>query len=560
MKKKHSLHWHILYIVNIPLFISIIILTACEHAPDKQLKHAETIMELYPDSALMILENMKLQDKNTEYDQHLYYVLLAYAKYKNFIDENNDSTISEAADFFISKGYYEESVKALYLSGKIQINGNRFGDAAVSLTKGLNIARENKYLFWEGQCARGLVLLYGKLLDSSAQLKYAKEAYNAFLEGGFQDWADWANMELATAYNNMGQYEKAYTLVKKIEEKSKVDSDSLLLGESLKLLGLVKSNLGDYLEALNYYKCAFELNSTLLSDIDKENISIAYSLVDRDSISLAIKSFTTKITQNNHHSHVVLANNGNFKEAYQSLNEYSKEQDSVFSVILNSNVSESIGKYQDAERLTNKALRQKERWTLGSITFISIIISIFTVLMFKLRVKRNELEKELLISNIDTLKNDLLLQMERSSKSTNLSGNSCNNYYAKIIREKYSEINELCDNYYQIANTKSDNITIKNTMMKIISDFTNPEYLKEVEIYVDSVSINLYSSFKRDFNNITTESRRLFLYYLLGFSPRSISLFLGQKVSAVYNKKSRLKAIISKSIVDRREEYLNILN
>ena len=91
----------------------------------------------------------------------------------------------------------------------------------------------------------------------------------------------------------------------------------------------------------------------------------------------------------------------------------------------------------------------------------------------------------------------------------------------------------------------------------IIQNFTNDsEYLDELARNVDKFSGGMWSSFREDFPKLKEADYRLFLYLVMGFSARSISLFLDEKIEVVYNRKSRLKARIQSSNASRKDEYL----
>lgn len=133
-------------------------------------------MDEHPDSALSVLNNIDLPDNASDGDKALYNMLITHARYKNFIDERNDSLISFSVDYFSDKDMPEEASRSLFLAGMIQLNAGNYGESAVSFSRGLDFATDNKSYFWQGQCANGLFQVYRKLLDGSAQLKYAQMA------------------------------------------------------------------------------------------------------------------------------------------------------------------------------------------------------------------------------------------------------------------------------------------------------------------------------------------------------------------------------------------------
>lgn len=540
------------------LMAGIFISTGCSHNPDPRLLQAENIMEEHPNLSLKILQEIELPDDATEYDRRLYDLLMSHAKYKNFIDEDNDSLLLSTAKYFLDKDNAEEASKALFLAGMIQLNCEKLGRAAVSLKNGLDIARKNECYMWEGQCARGLFELYGKLLDSSAQLQYSKESYEAFLRGGYSEWANWSRVEIASALNNAGRYEESYEMAKDISEKSQEVADLLLYEESVHLMSLCSFNSGDYRKAVANYIEVFKINPERLTAADKINFSIAVSHINTDSIAPYAKSCISHIVNDNTDtSFVVLADKGKYKEAYERLYQYKNMQDSVFVLIQSNNVSTSLDSY---EMSMIRNIEDKHRRTLLFTHVIILLIILFAIVIymsFKVSLLRSEQLKEKYISDIETLKKDLQIQIEKNisvKKYTEI--DELEDKFIQRIRENYSEANLVCDEYYQNPGLAKGKLS--SEVERIFRDFTNPESLNEIGQYVDSLSDNLYSDFKKEMYNVNEDGRRLFLYLLVGFSNRSISILLRQNIGAIYTKKSRLKERILKSNASRKDEYITV--
>lgn len=553
--KKHQRYWFITTI----LLVSIV-LSGCRDKTDERLVIAEKIMEEYPDSSLRILEQMGLPEAMSERNRHLYNLLMAHARYKNFIDGYDETTLAEAADYFIEKGNYGEASKALFLKGMILLESDKLGEAALSFCRGLKLAGDSNNHMWEGQCARGLYILYGRILDSSAQLKYATEAYDAFSKGGFDDWKDWSRMEIASAYNNNRQYEKAYNTAIEIVERCELSNDTILREESLIVLSLSLFNLGNYYESLHNYAQAYYLNPNILSIHDKKNISVAISKVDIDTCTSEIKDFVEVLssTPDYQPSYVYLANNGNYHEAYDELIDYKNEQDSILSSIISSNVSEVVGQFDKSLQRQSKERQRAERAFTWLFVIVLIAIGIAVYMYYKTQLYKKESQISRLNIDLEGLRSDLQLQIEKVAYHNVTTDLSTCKPYLKLMREKYSEVNALCDKFYQRPPKSSEDETWQK-IKQIIGNFTDAEYLKEIENYVDEISGNLYKSFTQEFYNLSDDKHRLFFYYLLGFSPRSISVFFNQKISAIYNRKSRLKDEIEKSDATRKSEYLKVL-
>lgn len=356
----------------------MIVISGCINKIDERLVRAEKIMEEHPDSSLRILEKMGQLEAKAGHERHLYNLLINYARYKNYIEDYDEPDLSEAVDYFIKKGSEEEASKALFLKGMLQLRSNKLGEAAVSFSRGMKLANEGNCPMWEGQCARGLYMLYGKILDSSAQLKYAMAAYEAFSKGGFDDWKDWSKMEIACALNNNCQYEKAFTMAHDIVGKCELSRDTILWEESLNVMGLSLFNLGRYYESLHNYARAYRNNPNVLTNRDKRNISIALTKVDIDTCGSEIINFIKNIssTPEFQPSYVHLASEGHYQAAYENLIGYKNEQDSVFASLISNNVSEMVGQFEESLLTQSKERQRTERISTWLLVLILISIAV----------------------------------------------------------------------------------------------------------------------------------------------------------------------------------------
>lgn len=548
--------------IRLPILLltALCMIIGCNHQPDPRLLEADALIDEHPDSALRLLEGLDMPEDAPEKDRATYTMLLTHARYKNFIDEDNDSMIRMAADYFTRHNDIGNAARSLYILGMVQMNTGRLGDAAVSFRKGLDMARENNYYMWEGQCARGLFMLYGDLLDSSSQLKYANESYEAFVKGGFDDWINYSRLSVASAYNNNGKYKKALSLALELSETGNLTSDSIIIEESMYLMGLSQSNIGEFKESLESYAHAYRINPELLTENDLKQISMAASHVDHDSLSDYARSFIAEVssTESYRPSFVILAEQGRHEEAYQEINRYMNKQDSIFAMLFHNNVSESLGLYEENEKKIAEEKHKTERLFFYVILLVVVMVALCAYLLSRFKLLKREKEMEHLVANIESLRNDLQMQIESNHEDSSEVSDKCTGQFLKLIRENYAEANEICDSYYQNSDLKSTKQAIVARAEKIIHDFTNPESLEEIAAYIDNHSNGLYSSFKRELHSVTKENRRLFLYLLVGFSNRSISVLLQQKTGTVYTKKSRLKDKILKSGATRKDEYLSV--
>lgn len=317
-------------------------------------------MEAYPDSALILLNDYHLTSASSPADSAYYGLLLTHARYKNFIDETDDNLISSSVEYFLDQDDKERASRALFLQGMIRLNAQHLGEAAVSFLKGLDIAREGKCYMWEGRNSAGLFIIYGKLMNGSEQLRFAKMEYDAFLKGGYNDWSDFAKLDVLRGYNNIGQYDKALRGAVDLLEVAKEMGDTVLLEEVLTLMATCKYSLSDFEGALDDYFEAFQLDPSVINPNYAHNIIVSVSEIPSDSLRDGMRFFIEKIKARQEilPPFRSLAKDGKYKEAYEGLEIYKEMQDSVLKSLLQNGVSESILQYE-ALKKTHLIEKQK---------------------------------------------------------------------------------------------------------------------------------------------------------------------------------------------------------
>ncbi|MDE6549640.1 MAG: hypothetical protein K2L22_11650 [Muribaculaceae bacterium] len=554
----------------LPLFFmtGLLILSfagSCRRNFDSRLVDADSKMEAHPDSALMLLEDYQLSASSSSADSAYYALLLTHARFKNFIDETGDSLISVAAEHFLDQGDKERASRALFLQGMIQLNSQRPGEAAVSFSKGLDIAREGKCYMWEGRNSAGLFIIYEKLMNGSEQLRFAKMEYDAFLKGGYDDWSNFAKLDILRGYNNIGQYDNALTGAIDLLEVAREMGDTILLEEVLTLMATCKYSLSDFEGALDSYFEAFQLDPATINPNYAHNIIVSVSEIPSDSLHDGIRLFTEMVKERQEilPPFRSLAKDGKFKEAYEGLEIYKEMQDSVLKSLLHSSVSESILQYE-AMKKTHLIEKQKTERIIWAFSLLSVSLVIFGVYRFHLYKRKTERDR--LEDSLEILRMSLASQMksldemEEANRQMSEKCELMSSYLRDSLMEKYRKANELCDLYYQDGMVKSKSSVLEKEMKSLLKNFSDPEFINEIGIHIDRCTDGLYSSFNADFPDVCEDARRLFMFLTIGFSSRAICAIFGIETSNLYNRKSRLKKMLASSNVDRKEEYVKSIS
>ncbi|MCM1489367.1 MAG: hypothetical protein NC095_00865 [Muribaculum sp.] len=539
-------------LTKILIYSLIIVFASCSFHTNKQLEVIEQIIEENPDSALHLIEVYEIKNDLSHEEVALYNLLLSYAKYKKFIELTNDSLLKETTDYFIKNGTPDRVAMSSFILGMTQLDEKKYGDAVVSFKRGLDTASKHVLPFWEGQCARGLFLLYGILHDSSAQLIFAEREHKAFSKANHKDWINWSILDIGAALSNNGQYEKSVETTDRLIENLNSETDSLLLGEAYAQLAVAQYSLGLSDKAVTNYIKSYKFKGDLDYN-DKALLSMVVAEVDSSRISKDLFSVAEDIfnCSGKNLSFSVLAESGDFEGAYWDLVRYKNEQDSVLSDIIYNNVSESLDNYEKATELINQKQRVNER-LLWIVSLLSLVLMMgVIILIFRIKLSRREMILQNSLDNLESLKNDFA---DLLNKNKFLSDS-----LIQSILDKYVQINSLCDEYYEKQYSLDKKNELESMIKKIKKMFYKKDYISQIEKDVDSYTKGLFSSFKRDFPDLKSDDIKLYMFLVLNFSSRTISVIMDLEISVIYNRKSRLKKKIQAHTTPIRDEYLRYI-
>ena len=450
-------------------------------------------------------------------------------------------------DDMSARNNWQSDPLSLYRSGAELSRNGQLGEAAVAFTQGLEIAHEKEQYLAEGLCARGLYQLYEQLFDGSNQVKYASVAYDSFCKSGDVDQICYAEYDLASAYNNAGRYTEALSHASEAARKAEERGDTRLVADAIRLSGLSLFASGSKRDAVDRYMKAYSMDSTILTANDRANLMIALS----DAESYPESDRAREIAESGMEDipFEILARRGQYEEAYRGIEKYKSEQDSVLSTLLCNNVADALSNYrQSKEQLRRERLRSERLlWSLIFVVVVGVSLSVIYLLRRNLREK--ERQREMIIKDAEYLRADLSRQIETNGLISES--------VKELFRQKYAVVDTLCSAYYESRGVKLEKKRIVAEVERILRDLTADSVrLDELAASADQYTDGVYTAFRRDFPRLRSEDYRLFLYLMAGFSARSISLLLDEKIEVVYNRKSRLKARIRNSGAARKEEYL----
>lgn len=129
-----------LYILTLLLLIS---LCACNESKNVSpiFNHAEAIMDIYPDSALLLLDSVRSPEKLSKKEYATWCLLLTQARDKNYIKHTSDSLITVSVKYFEQTDDRMRYAISLYYKGRVCQDLKRNEEATFSYLKAFDIAK-----------------------------------------------------------------------------------------------------------------------------------------------------------------------------------------------------------------------------------------------------------------------------------------------------------------------------------------------------------------------------------------------------------------------------------
>ena len=175
---------------------------------------AQSLMEERPDSALMIIEQIRTEELGAEEQRARYALLHSQALDRNFIDTTAFDILQPAIDYYLRKGSADEKLRTLYYQGRIYQNRGEDAEALATFLKASDI--------------KGTItdsLLYAHLLVAKGLLHYNQYQVSEYV-------AD--NLRAAKVYGHIGKPQLAiksyaFALDGEVILSDKILADSIIM-------------------------------------------------------------------------------------------------------------------------------------------------------------------------------------------------------------------------------------------------------------------------------------------------------------------------------------------
>jgi len=541
---------------------------------------ADEVMEEMPDSALRVMEAIDPEKVSSGSQSARYALLLTQARYKNFIDETDDSLISVAVRHYRHKNDHRALANACFHKARILENaGNDNRSIALALDAEQAAIKADNNL-WLARIYELMADLYDDAYNPEVGIKYRQKAVLFYQKANQSLSKEWAMLDLANSFSNLKTddgWNKSIEILDSINsEYSKHHVDSFLLRQlcASYIYPCIKLNrLEDakrhfvMLENFKEQKAISPIEYCLISRvyIEQYNMDSAYLYLMK-----AIESDTLEHNQEwiIETKYMLEAKNGNYKDALEDYLIVSSRQNEIIRNVLKQSLSISEGNYHKNRAIKERRISKRMKkifWFSGGIgvTILSLTIVIFVQ---HTKYKNNQIVER--VNEIHDLshklnihkKSNLILSNrinEQNGQLENLNLKLCNQVAANekiseiakdLFKDHFKTLSILCDEYVEKEKAgEKIKLSIFNSIRKEIYKVIDPKAMSKLENCLNECKDNIVFKFKSQFESMSENDINFVMLVFANLSPRTVALLSGLTLSSYYTRKRRIKAKIENS-------------
>lgn len=568
----------------------VIMMCGCDggrgKATDAALASAEELMEERPDSALAVLCAIDSTAIDNAGRRALHGLLMSEARYKNFIDETDDSIIAASAAYFGRKGDDRRLMRARFIQAKIQFNNSDYTHSIVSALKAEKLAKQDSDNLYLARIYEHMGLTYLRNHNVDAQLPYVYKAYECYSLAGEQRSALFSLIDRGNALNNLEQYNNSLALLDSvariIEEKDTLLS--IYLGQ-VKIDALLQSGRKD--DAISELQKLENLNGRDFSDDYSVPYKVFISNGDMSHAKIYLDSIMASYSLTNDSGYKLVAQldyytaSGDAATALQFAKSYIDYLYKENLKQLNKSVLQAQSDYYEA--LGNEAsLRADRFWNWLVVSIFCMFFVIMAGLLYhryKIKIKRIELRTKIweiseLLAKMQEKDNELKsvnyktysankaidklrLEIEEKEDALFRLGNSINELY----KSQFKTLNELCREYYS-KNEASERVrkTLYKDFESIILELRGASKFQKLEESLNMYCDNIAEKLKTTVKGLKYADYKMLILIFAGLSVNAICVICDIERGNYYIKRQRLRDRIQQSDSVYCELFLSHMN
>ena len=502
---------------------------------------ADSLMEIYPDSALSILESISSPQKLSRADRALYALLLTQARHKNYIALGDDSLIKTAVEYYGDKKKSVRAAKAHYYWGAT------YGE------KGYTSFAVDEYLTAIRLMPvrdEFLAMIYDNLADCYEKdelfdiaIDAYREAYQ-ILKGGSQQTYPLRGIARMCLLQN--KKDSALFYYHQALDCALAEQDSSLIGDLYHDLAMAYNEKKDYIQADKYVSKAIMVQG---QDAVNVCLSKAQIMLNLNKLDSASYFFRKNIDQLDIYGRAVCYDGmyqiakkrGEWKAATENIDAYKVLYDSIQFMTDNEELNRLMDKHQLEEH--KRLLSEHTKTLIFSLVtafFLLMVVCVFYFMWNDRKRKKHyiALQHELTQKRVDTM----LLKEEEVSESNK-----------EDLNKKRSELTErqiqLCISVLKTTDCYDQLEALERATHKQLLMMRSLR--KEIRSEISNAFVDVMMNLKERYPALTGDDIFYCVLSLLCCSKTVMMELMDATSDALKTRKNRIKNKMDAQIFDR---------
>jgi len=538
-------------VLFISVIVSILIPSCVNTGVSKLLDRAESLFQTKPDSCLIIMKSIEMNNTLTRKEKARYALLMSAALDKNYVVISSDSLIKSAVDYYSARNNLRYRMMSSYYHGLVLNNAQEYTASTIALEKA-----EKDALILEDHLYAGLIYrakgdIFNKTNDYLSSLDCLKQAVFHFRFLDNPDYAHYAELGLAICYTNNQDYENATIVLDELEQEDIPQSIRYLCllqraniiieskGMPEEAIHLYKRVPLSYMSSLSFGRYALALESTGQLDSADHYFAEAYALCRDQADSAAISFIHAK----------AMHLKGNDLSAYQMTRKAAFVQDSLTRVLLQQSVSNAQRDYYKAESQLQeeRAKRLRERNRLGAAAAMLALALLSGATLSYRKRKEQEIKEQMLNLSIAQAE---LHQAEQTNASL----------LGSLFSEKLHHLDMISEDYVRADSDKERIAALREFKEEIAAMRTDEDLFVSLEKDLDRYCDGVMSKLRTQVPSIKGDNLKLITLFFAGLPYSTVQLVMNRvSVDSLKMARSRFRKEIKAANAPDEALFMKLL-
>ena len=435
-----------------------------------------------------------------------------------------------------------------YTQGRVQSENQDYPASIISFFNAEKIAKEQHNTYVLGLIYQAVANIYGNVYNYIEQQNYAQMAYDNFTLSGKEDYILLGLEALAEAHYNNKDFEGCINLAQQLIEKAEADNDTRMKADGWRLLSKSYIQTAKYKDAKDAL-LKLKNQGGDLTRHDYRNLCLAYIKIGEIDSASVYRRFAEADGKSSLWVMVKGRHTDKFVGDVLDWNDPVVSTDSTMQKIANQNLAQTVANYHAYEETMQEMELRNERLSKTIIAVVLLLTIAFLSIWYYLHLKAHHREMEIKMLEAENIRH--ILQV--TQKDASVLQQSVN----RLFEQKFKLLDELCNTYYVYQGSQNERTKIYNNVIAVISNLSkDKKTIAELETFVNTYKNNLMADFRAEYPMLKEEDYLLFLYIVVDFSARAISILIGESLPVVYNRKSSLKRKIQQGTSPMKERFL----